>query len=109
MITEGTRVYGTVEHSVIFHGVSIGKGAIVRDSVILPNSKIEDGAVVEYAIVGQEAVIGKNARVGCSKEEAMKTVQPDPMAGYMAVLADEIQIGENKTVQAGEMLAQDRL
>lgn len=109
MITEGTRVYGSVEHSVIFHGVYIGKGAVVKDSVILPNTRIEDGAVVEYAIVGQEAVIGKNAKVGCSKEEALQTVQPDPMAGYMAVLADEIQIGENKIVKAGEMLAADRL
>ena len=108
MITEGCRVYGNVEHSVLFSGVTIGKGAVVKDSVILPNTRIEDGAVVEYAIIGQETVIGAGAKVGCSKEEAMATVQPGPMAGYMAVIGDEITVGENQIVKAGEMLAQDR-
>ena len=47
---------------------------------------------------------------GCdSKEEAMATVEPGPMAGYMAVIGDEITIGENQVVKAGEMLAEDRI
>ena len=109
MISEGDRIYGTVDHSVIFSGVTIGKGAIVKDSVILPNTVIGEGAVVEYAIIGQETVIGENAKVGCSKEEAMATVEPGPMAGYMAVIGDEITVGENQIVKAGEMLAEDRI
>ena len=109
MITEGTQVYGSVEHSVIFHGVYIGEGAVVKDSVILPNTRIEAGAVVEYSIIGQETVVGRGAQVGCRKEEAMATVEPGKMSGYMAVLGDEIRIGENQIVKAGEMLDEDRL
>ena len=39
----------------------------------------------------------------------MATVEPGPMAGYMAVIGDEITIGENQVVKAGEMLAEDRI
>ena len=109
MITEGPQVYGRVEHSVIFHLVYIGEGAVVKDSVILPNTRIEAGAVVEYSIIGQETVVGRGAQVGCRKEEAMATVEPGKMSGYMAVLGDEIRIGENQIVKAGEMLDEDRL
>ena len=109
MVCEGSVIEGTVEHSVIFYGVKIGKGAMVKDSVILPNTVIEDGAVVEYSITGQEVHIGKNARVGASEDVAKAFLAPGKMTGYLAVLADETQIGDGIVVKPGEMLDQNRL
>ena len=34
MVTEGCEVYGSVEHSVLFAGVVVEKGANIVDSVI---------------------------------------------------------------------------
>ncbi|MBQ4383908.1 MAG: glucose-1-phosphate adenylyltransferase [Firmicutes bacterium] len=91
IITEGAEIRGKVGHSVIFHGVYVGKDAVVEDSVILPNAVIEDGAVVRYSIVAQDAVIEKGAVVGAPKEEC------EP--GAIAV------IGENVKVEAGASVA----
>lgn len=109
LVTEGSVIEGTVENSVIFYGVYVGKGAVVKNSVILPNTRIEDGARVDYAIIGQDTRVGKGAVVGMDREEAIKKVHPGPKTGYLAVLADEITIGAGKVVEAGEMLDDDRI
>ena len=44
LITEGCEVYGTVDHSVLFAGVTVEEGANVRDSVIMPGAVIHRGA-----------------------------------------------------------------
>ena len=100
IVTEGASIYGSAEHSVLFHGCRIGKNAIVRDSVIMPNAVIEEGAVVQYAIVGQGSVIGKNAMIGAPKETCEN--------GAIAVVGDNITIGNDIQVAPGEMVGEDR-
>lgn len=60
LITEGCRVYGKVNQSVLFFGAEVHKGAEVSDSVIMSNVIVEEGAVIEKAIIGDGAVIRKN-------------------------------------------------
>lgn len=47
LVTEGCVVHGLVRHSVLYAGVRIEPGAVVEDSIIMPNSVIERGAVVQ--------------------------------------------------------------
>jgi len=63
LINDGTEVYGEVEHSVIFYGVQIGKGSIVKDSVIMPNVHIGENVIVEKAIIGEGTVIKNGCQV----------------------------------------------
>jgi glucose-1-phosphate adenylyltransferase len=51
LVNEGCIIEGTVEHSVLFQGVHIGKGAIVKDSVIMPDAVIGEDVYIEKAIV----------------------------------------------------------
>ena len=69
LIAEGTNVYGTIDFAVLFAGVYIAPGAVVRDSIIMPGARVEEGAVVQYAIVAENAVIGKDAVVGQRPED----------------------------------------
>lgn len=69
MISEGAKVLGEVEHSVIFPGATVGKGAKVTNSVIFPGTTIEDGAVVNYAILAQDVTIKAGARVEGTENE----------------------------------------
>lgn len=69
LVAEGSNVYGTIDFAVLFSGVSIAPGAVVRDSIIMPNTRIEENAVVQYAIVSENCVIGKGAVVGARPEE----------------------------------------
>lgn len=64
LITEGCRIYGDIENSVISQGVSVGKNVMIKDSVIMPNVRIEDNVIINKAIVGSDAVIGKGCKVG---------------------------------------------
>ena len=88
LITEGSEVYGIVEHSVVFAGVTIEEGANVLDAVIMPGSVIKRGAVVRRCIVAENAVIGAGAIVG---EEA----------GDIAVVGQGVTLPAGAKVEAG--------
>lgn len=64
LVTEGCLIDGVIENSIVSQGVHVGKNTIIRDSVIMPNARIEDNVIIEKAIVGADAVIGRECRVG---------------------------------------------
>ena len=70
MISEGCRIYGTVENSILSGGVVIEEGAVVRDSIIMEDVIVKRGAHVYTAIVDSDTVIEAEAVVG--KEGAGK-------------------------------------
>ena len=72
LIAEGCEIYGSVKHSVVSVGCTIGKGAIVEDSVVMPGVIIEDGAIVRHAILGEGSKVCKNAVVGGAFAEGEK-------------------------------------
>ena len=63
-IAEGSEVYGTVRHSIISVGCSVGEDALVEDSVVMPGVVIEPGAIVRHAILGENSKVCRNAVVG---------------------------------------------
>ena len=65
-VAEGCEVYGTVKHSIISVGCTIGEGALIEDSVVMPGVVIESGAIVRHAILGEDTKVCKNAVVGGS-------------------------------------------
>ena len=71
-IAEGSEVYGTVRHSIISVGCSIGEGAVVEDSVIMPGVVVESGAIVRHAILGENSKVCRNAVVGGAFEPKEK-------------------------------------
>ena len=64
LVAEGCEVYGTVKHSVVSIGCTIGAGALVEDAVVMPGVVIEDGAIVRNCILGEDSKVCKNAVVG---------------------------------------------
>jgi glucose-1-phosphate adenylyltransferase len=71
LISEGCEIYGTVENSVLSSGVKIGEGAIIKDSVILPNAVIGKNVRIEKAVVGPGVVIEDDLAIvskGSSKD-----------------------------------------
>ena len=72
LVAEGCEVYGTIKHSVISVGCTIGEGALVEDSVVMPGVVIESGAIVRHAILGEDSKVCKNAVVGGQFAEGEK-------------------------------------
>ncbi len=69
LIAEGCNVYGELDFSVLFAGVYVAPGAVVKDSIIMPGARIEEGARVQYAIVAENAVVSANSVVGRRPED----------------------------------------
>ena len=102
MISEGGNIYGNVDFSVLFAGVTIEEGAEIRDSIIMPGAIIKKGAKVHYAIVAENAVIGENALVGARPEEL-----EDTKDWGVAVIAAGVRVGGGCTVPARAMVDTD--
>ncbi|WP_298035355.1 glucose-1-phosphate adenylyltransferase [uncultured Dysosmobacter sp.] len=94
----GCEVNGTVENSVLSPNVTVGEGARVSYSVLLPGTVVEPGAVVEYAILGEECRIGRDCRVGGTPESA------GDGAWGLTVLAPRCKVEEGRMVRPGCML-----
>ncbi|MDO4743806.1 MAG: glucose-1-phosphate adenylyltransferase [Clostridia bacterium] len=70
-ITAGCEIEGDVENSVIFEGVKIEEGAVVRDSVLFPCATVKKGAVVNKAMIGTNAYICEKAVIGSDDSDAV--------------------------------------
>jgi len=57
LINEGCTIEGEIDNSVLFQGVSVGKGSIIKESVIMPDAVIGENVKIEKAIVPCDAVI----------------------------------------------------
>lgn len=100
-VTDGCRIYGTVEHSVLSHSVVVEKGAVVRDSVLFPGAVIREGAVVDKCIVGLGVIVGKNARVGHTAEKGSPYENKRICSDGLVVIERLLKIKEGAQIPAG--------
>lgn len=64
LIAPGCRLHGRVERCVLAPGVVIEEGAVVRDSILLHETRIARGATVDCAILDQGCRVEADARIG---------------------------------------------
>ncbi len=100
MVTEGCSVYGTVDFSVLFAGVTIEEGAVVRDSIVMPGAVIKKNSIVEYAIIGEDVVVEENAVIGARPE-----MIDDKSQWGIAVIGPDATIPAGTVVKPKQMVA----
>ena len=96
LVAEGCEVYGTVKHSVVSIGCTIGKNVLVEDAVVMPGVVIEDGAIVRNCILGEDTRVCKNAVVGGQFGEGEKR--------EISVTSKGAVIEANAVLKAGAMV-----
>lgn len=101
-ISDGCIVEGEVENSILFPGVKIEKGAKVDYSIIMPNTVVKANADIKYSIVSENTVIGCNAVIGGNPEDA-----EDKDKWGIAVIGDDLHIGDNVVVPPADMIGED--
>ncbi len=95
-IAEGSEVYGTVRHSIISTGCTIGQGALVEDSVVMPGAVIESGAIVRHAILGENSRVCRGAVVGGTYGPKEKK--------KISVTAKDVVVEANTVLLPGEIM-----
>ncbi|MCM1120191.1 MAG: glucose-1-phosphate adenylyltransferase [bacterium] len=111
IIGEGTDVSGKVYNSVIGCGVTIGEGAVIRDSIIMNNVVVGAGCEIYKAIIAENVQIGNGVKLGVG-EEAENDTAPHiynhglVTVGEKSVIPEGVSVGKN-TVISGVTTPQD--
>ena len=71
LIDNGCTILGSVERSVISQDVYVGKGAVVKDSILFPGACVEENAVVINAIMAERSVVKAGASYGSADSETV--------------------------------------
>ena len=100
MVTEGCSVYGTVDFSVLFAGVTIEEGAVVRDSIVMPGAVIKKNSIVEYAIIGEDVVVEENVVIGERPE-----MIDDKSQWGIAVVGPDVTVSAGTVIKPKQMVA----
>ena len=111
IIGEGSDIYGEVYNSVIGCGVTIGKGTVVRDSIIMNQTVIGDGCEVNKAIIAENVTVGNNVKLGVGDEVPNETAPHIYNSGIVTIgeksmIPDGVSVGKN-TVISGVTTAAD--
>ena len=103
IIGEGSEVYGEVYNSVIGCGVTIGKGTVIRDSIIMNQTQIGEECEINKAIIAENVVVGNQVKLGVG-EEAENDTAPHiynhglVTIGEKSVIPDGISVGKNSVI-----------
>ena len=96
IIGEGSDIYGRVYHSVIGCGVTIGKDTVIRDSIIMNNTRIGQECEISKAIIAENTQVGDQVRLGVGEEVPNETEPHIYNSGI-------VTIGENSFIPQGVM------
>lgn len=111
LIGEGSDIYGEVYSSIVGCGVTIGKGSIVRNSIIMKDVQIGTGVLVDKGIIAESTVVGDHAQIGVG-EYAQNSYNPKVYAfdlatiGEGSVIPPNVRIGRNTAI-LGETVWED--
>ena len=103
IIGEGTNIFGEVYNSVIGCGVTIGKGTVVRDSIIMNRTLIGNNCQLNKAIIAEDVEIGNDVRLGAGDEAENETAphiynHGIVTIGERSVIPDGITVGRNSVI-----------
>jgi len=100
ILGDGTEVYGEVYNSVIGSNVFIGKGAVIRNSIIMGDTVIMDNVQIDRCIIAEGCSIGNNVKLGYG-DFAENQEQPNiyetglTVVGEKTSIPQDIVIGKN--------------
>lgn len=63
LIADGCVIDGTVENSILFRGVNVEKGAVIKNSIVMENNTVGKNSMLTYAITDKNVVIRDNKNI----------------------------------------------
>jgi glucose-1-phosphate adenylyltransferase len=99
LISAGCHIQGTVINSVLSPGVVVKPGAVVRDSILFHNCRIEEKAEVDLAILDKQVLINKGVRVGSAgNKDTANRLYPKHLHDGISLVGKEVVLPAGMTV-----------
>ena len=67
LIADGCIIDGTVENSIIFRGVKIEKGAVVKNSIIMQSGIIGENSKLDYVVTDKDVIVNHERHLSGSQ------------------------------------------
>lgn len=68
LIADGCIIEGVVENSILFRGVKVAKGAVVKDCILMQDTQVATGVKLNAVITDKNVKISENKELsGCAK------------------------------------------
>jgi glucose-1-phosphate adenylyltransferase len=111
IIGAGDVIDGEINGCVFGPGVKVGKGSVIRDSIIMSGTTIGGNCVIEKAIIAEDTVVGDDVKIGIGEEKESKlnsSIYGFGLAviGQGTVIPDNVTIGKNTAIR-GETSIED--
>lgn len=106
LLSNGCRVDGHVERSVLSPGVYVAEGAVVKDSIILNDAVIHPGTMIDRAIVDKNVVVSEGAQIGAGDDNTPNQDFGEELntgltlLGKGSIIPPQMVIGRNVVVHA---------
>ncbi|MDD6156761.1 MAG: glucose-1-phosphate adenylyltransferase [Lachnospiraceae bacterium] len=103
IIGEASEIYGTVIGSVIGPNVHIGKGSVIRDSIIMKDTVIGENVTIDKGIIAENCKLGNHIVLGTGEEapnELNESIYSFGLVtiGEDSVIPDGVTIGKNTAI-----------
>ncbi len=98
LVSEGCSIFGEVENSVIFPGVRIEEGAVVKDSIIMPYVTIGAHAQIYRGVIGRKCLVEGGAVIGSTNNEEISVIDENIVIPSDADILGNSVISKTKQV-----------
>ncbi len=100
LVSEGSEVFGTIENSILFQGVYVGKNTLIKNSIIMSNVVIGDNCLIQDSIISENCIIKNSVKMGVGKNVINKKYPKYYNTGITVV-------GENSTIPEGTIIGRN--
>lgn len=116
LISDGCKIEGRVENSVIGPNVTVRAGATIKNSIVFENTYIAENTHLDTVIVDKGVSIGRDSNIGFGNDYQANIEKPHLLSkgisviGKKARLGDRVQIGRNvrvfseKSIDSGKII-----
>ena len=92
LIYSGCRVHGAVKNSILFPGVEIAEGAMIEDSILMFDTRVQPGARLQNVITDTHVVIGQECAIGGGEAAVPNEEFPHLLTGGITLLGQHARV-----------------